>query len=290
MRTSVETVYAAGDVVNGPTKVIDAIAEGHRVAACVVRDLTGDASDLNELDQRSTALGNMPETMRRRVESKRRVRMEKLEFYEAVGTFDEVEAGYTEYEAAREAQRCLGCTTGARLDREKCASCLTCMRVCPHGAPMVKVGGYVYFDAEACHACGACASQCPAQAIHIEGHSEEEMDRRVELALNDPGLDTTLQFACGCTPNLPDLALPDPRTLTVTCLLRASERTVLHALNNGAQRVVFAGCVEVNCRYPYARALVARRMDAIRALLGAMGMEDAFVVPRESGDEEVHLR
>ena len=109
--------------------------------------------------------------------------MEKLEFYDAVKCFDEVELGYTEYEATREAQRCLGCTTGATVVREKCSACLTCVRVCPHGAPGVKVGGFLYFDAEACHACGACASQCPAQAISLVGHTEEDMDRKVERAL-----------------------------------------------------------------------------------------------------------
>lgn len=290
MRTSADRVYAAGDVVAGPTKVIDAIAEGRRVAACVVRDLTGDAGPLEEFERENSALGNLPEMMKQRVERRPRIQMEKLEFYEAVDTFDEIEFGYTEYEAAREAQRCLGCATGARLEREKCAACLTCLRVCPHGAPMIRVGGYVYFDAEACHACGACASQCPAQAIHLEGHSEEEIDRRTQLVLHNPGLDTTMQYECGCTPVLPDLGLSDPRTLTVTCLLRVSERAVLNALNNGAVRVVFAGCVEGNCRYPYARKLVARRMAAIRSTLAQMGMADAFIVPRESDEEEVHLR
>ncbi|MFA5844237.1 MAG: FAD-dependent oxidoreductase [Coriobacteriia bacterium] len=291
MKTSIEGVYAAGDVVTGPTKVIDAIAEGHRVAACVIRDLTGDTALLDGLDQESDTLGEVPESMRYKVVTRRRVQMERLEFYEAVGTFDEIEAGYTEYEAAREAQRCLGCTTGARLVREKCASCLTCVRVCPHNAPNVKYRGYLIFDAEACHACGACASQCPAHAINIEGHSEEEMDRRVETVLAGSAGDATMQFACGCTPLLPELGLSDPRTLTVTCLLRVSEATVLRALQHGAGRVVFTGCVEVNCRYPYARELVARREADIRALLRQMGMDDALIVPEATDEDEgVHLR
>ena len=39
LQTSAPGVYSAGDVVSGPTKIIDAIAAGHRVAACVLRDL-----------------------------------------------------------------------------------------------------------------------------------------------------------------------------------------------------------------------------------------------------------
>jgi formate dehydrogenase beta subunit len=290
LHTSVEGVYAAGDVITGPTKVIDAILSGHRAAACIISDLVGEESFLAELNEEAITLGQVPETMKSKIEMRRRVQMERLEFYEAVKSFDEIECGYTEYEAAREAQRCLGCTTGARLDREKCASCLTCIRVCPHHAPGVKVGGWLYFDAEACHACGACASQCPAQAIALEGHSEEEMTRRVEAALVHPTPSTTLAFACGGTSAMAHYA-GDVRTLTVSCLLRASERTVLEALSSGAERVIFTGCVESTCRYPYARDLVHQRAEKIRATLQELGMEKAFYIAGEIEEEDtVHLR
>ena len=288
--TSVPRVYAAGDVVTGPGVVVDAIAAGHRVAMCIVRDLTDDARPLANLVEESSVLGEVPRSMKSKLETRRRVQMEKLEFYEAVETFDEIEYGYTEYEAAREAQRCLGCTTGARLSREKCASCLTCLRVCPHGAPGVKIGGFLYFDAETCHACGACVSQCPAQAISLEGHSDQEMVQRVERVLYEPGFDTTLVFACGCTPNLPAIPGSDVRQITVTCLLRVAESTALKALQSGASRIAFTGCVEANCRYPHARSLVAQRTDKISATLHQLGMDKALIVPRESQEEDVHLR
>ena len=278
--TSVPRVYAAGDVVTGPSRVVDAIAAGHRVAMCIVRDLTNDARPLADLVEENTALGQVPQSMKSKLETRRRVQMEKLEFYEAVETFDEIESGYTEYEAAREAQRCLGCSTGARLTREKCASCLTCLRVCPHNAPGVKVGGFLYFDAETCHACGACVSQCPAQAISLEGHSDKEMMQRVERVLHEPGFDTTLAFACSCTPNLPAIPGNDVRQIPVTCLLRVAETTALKALQSGASRIAFMGCVEANCRYPHARTLVAARTEKIKATLHQLGMDKALIIPR----------
>jgi len=290
LKTSAPDVYSAGDVVSGPTKIIDAIAAGHRVAACLLRDLAERPEVLEELDQDSVVLGVVPDTMKAKTARQRRIRMEALEFYEAVGTFDEIEQGYTEYEAAREAQRCLGCTTGARLAREKCASCLTCMRVCPYGAPGVKVAGFLYFDAEVCHACGACASQCPAQAISLEGHSDEEMVRRVEAVLDGAGPDTTLVFSCGCTPVVPVIPGTTVKDLTVTCLLRVSEATALRALRSGAAHIAFAGCVESNCRYPHTRDLVAQRVEAIRAVLAQIGLEDRLIVTGASPEEDVHLR
>ena len=290
MQASAPGVYAAGDVVNGPTKVVDAIADGHKVAALVLRDLTQDTSMLETLIDEAEALGTVPDSMKSKLETHRRIEMEKLEFYEAVHTFEEIEQGYTEYEAAREAQRCLGCASGARLSREKCASCLTCMRVCPHNAPMIKVGGFLYFDADTCHACGACESQCPAAAISIEGHSEEDMMRRATRLLDGTGEDTTLVFACGCTPNLPRMPGAQVKTLTTRCLLRVSESTALKALQSGAARISYAGCVEATCRYPHARVLVQQRIDSLKDTLTQLGMEDRLILTHEGTDEDVHLR
>ena len=286
--TPVESVYAAGDVVAGPTKIIDAIAAGQRAAAVIMRDLIDNSSYLEELDEENTVLGEVPGHMASHIETHRRIRMETLEHFEAIQTLDEVELGYTEYEAAREAQRCLSCTTGARLAEEKCTSCLTCVRICPHGGAIIGADGRVHFDADACNACGACASQCPSQAISLEGFSEEDLAKRVERVLANAGMNTTLVFACGCTPILPELLGADARVITVTCLLRASERNVLEALQNGAARVMFAGCVESTCRFPHARDLVAQRQRKIIAALEDLRMEDAFVIEHETDDTELY--
>ncbi|MBA4370088.1 MAG: hypothetical protein C0418_00725 [Coriobacteriaceae bacterium] len=282
MRTPVERVYAAGDCVCGPTKVIDAIAEGHRAAAVIFRDLAGDDRPLVELDADAIAIGKVPEHVAHKLERKRRIQMERLEFYEACDSFDEVEFGYTQYEAAREAQRCLSCTTGARLTREKCAACLTCVRVCPHDVPSLQAGGYLYFDLDACHACGACVSQCPALALSLEGTSEAEMSRKMQRALEDHSVDATLAFRCGSAPGGFLHLGKDTTTLTQSCLLSVSERSVLEALQSGAAKVLFAECDAATCRFPHAQELVARSAERIRSILSQLGMEDAFeVVPVE---------
>jgi NADPH-dependent glutamate synthase beta subunit-like oxidoreductase len=290
LMTPTAGVYATGDVVSGPTKIIDAIAAGRHGAAILMRDLSGHEDALRELEEERAVLGKVPDAMASKIDTRRRIQMERLEFFEAVNTFREVELGYTEYEAAREAQRCLQCATGARLTREKCATCLTCVRVCPYGAPKIREGDYVYFDAEACHACGACASQCPARAIAIEGYSEDELTHRVEGLIAGHGIETTVMFACGCTPILPEIPNADVRTLTTTCLLRVSERNALETLRLGATAIVFAGCVESTCRFPHARALVAQRITRIEAMLSQIGMADSMIVIHEVDEEEAtHL-
>ena len=117
------------------------------------------------------------------------------------------------------------------------------------------------------------------------------MDRKVERTLLGARPDTTLLFECNSTPNIPLLYGGDVRELTVPCLLRVSERTVMRALRTGASRVAFTGCVESTCRYPHAREFVDQRAARIHAVLAQLGMADAFIMPKEQPAEELdHLR
>jgi len=70
----------------------------------------------------------------------------------------------------------------SKVNERKCVSCLTCMKVCPYGAPEVSVANgknRVEIQAAKCMGCGNCASECPARAIQL-GHF---MDRQVEAAI-----------------------------------------------------------------------------------------------------------
>jgi len=281
LEAGIPCVFAAGDAVHGPTKVIDAIAQGHRAAAAIVGRLTDDWQMLADLETESSKLGQVPDDVAVKLETRRRVQMERLEAYEARECFAEVEFGYTEYEAAREAQRCLSCTVGARLQREKCAACLTCARVCPHGAPVFQPGGYLYFSTEACHACGACAAECPAGAIQIEGCNDAELVRRVERSLARPEFDFTLAFVCGYSADLMDLLGPNAEIITVPCLLRVSERVVFEAVELGAARVVLSACREETCRFPHAIDIVAKRVAHIQHLAEEAGLGEVLVIAGE---------
>ncbi len=55
----------------------------------------------------------------------------------------------------------------ARVDRARCVSCLTCVRLCPFDAPYIKEEGGAYIDPDKCKACGICVIECPAKAISL---------------------------------------------------------------------------------------------------------------------------
>lgn len=59
-----------------------------------------------------------------------------------------------------------------------CVGCLTCVRVCPFGAPHVE-GGKSRIDPMVCQGCGICVSQCPATAIQLLNARGEQLAAQV---------------------------------------------------------------------------------------------------------------
>jgi heterodisulfide reductase subunit A len=55
----------------------------------------------------------------------------------------------------------------SRVDQDKCISCMTCVHVCPYGAPFCNLDGKGQIEAAKCMGCGICASECPACAIQL---------------------------------------------------------------------------------------------------------------------------
>jgi len=58
----------------------------------------------------------------------------------------------------------------AKVDPDKCVSCLTCLRVCPHDAPEIlrcqqRKKHLAYIEPLECMSCGICIALCPAKAI-----------------------------------------------------------------------------------------------------------------------------
>ncbi len=57
------------------------------------------------------------------------------------------------------------------VDSDKCVLCLTCMRVCPHGAIRIDREEKVAVSVpQACQKCGTCVGECPAEAIDLPDH------------------------------------------------------------------------------------------------------------------------
>ena len=68
----------------------------------------------------------------------------------------------------------------AEVDSEKCAACLTCVRVCPYCVPVINTDGVAQIDPAACQGCGICSAECPARAISLRHYLDKQIIRKVE--------------------------------------------------------------------------------------------------------------
>jgi len=66
------------------------------------------------------------------------------------------------------------------VDQEKCAACLSCVRVCPYNVPTINVEGAAEIEVAKCQGCGLCASECPAKAISLQHFTDEQIIAKCE--------------------------------------------------------------------------------------------------------------
>jgi len=109
LATNVPGVFAGGDFVTGPGMVVEAIAAGRRGAMAIDKYLRGDDSRVEIYDRKvEVAEGAAPE-LEESWELKPRSKVKTLPLPDRRASFDEIELGFTEDVARREAKRCLRC-------------------------------------------------------------------------------------------------------------------------------------------------------------------------------------
>lgn len=124
--TSAPGVFACGDVVRGPTMVVDASGQGKRAAEAMHHWLQGTEA----VEPAGQALGRIePDAVLARyesVETQDYLPLAELDPIQRVVDFREVELPYGEAEVIEAASRCLDCGI--------CCECQECVRACPADA------------------------------------------------------------------------------------------------------------------------------------------------------------
>jgi NADPH-dependent glutamate synthase beta subunit-like oxidoreductase len=124
LETSVEGVFAGGDVVTGGGLVVSAVGAGHEAAESIHRYLRG--IDIKE--GRPTLFHPIPSEAvdKTPYEVRPRAHMDKLDLSRSARSFDEVEKGFKEDIALTESDRCIGCGV--------CCECEQCVEACTREA------------------------------------------------------------------------------------------------------------------------------------------------------------
>ena len=109
LQTNKDGIFAGGDAVTGPATVVKAIAAGKKAAEMIDRYLTG--LELKVVEKKVEPVVRLSEEEIKKFVTELRQEMPKLPLEARTGNFDEVELGFDEDAAVKEAIRCLRCWT-----------------------------------------------------------------------------------------------------------------------------------------------------------------------------------
>ena len=73
----------------------------------------------------------------------------------------------------------------AVVEGERCAACLTCVRVCPYEVPVINIKGEAEIDLAKCKGCGSCAAECPARAIELMHFRDPQLWAKCQALIMD---------------------------------------------------------------------------------------------------------
>ncbi len=199
-------VFFGGDASLGPKNIITSVAQGHQAAIsihlmCEQKDMVNDRPS-PFVNLHSMKMGIHEWGYDSKVANDKRFAVPQADKSETLNNIKkEVELGYEEMEAFKEAQRCLNCDMQTVFDKDKCIECDACVDICPTDCitftinetdeddlrakltmPALNTDQDLYVsgllptkrvmvkDENVCLHCGLCAERCPTSAWDMMQH------------------------------------------------------------------------------------------------------------------------
>ncbi len=77
----------------------------------------------------------------------------------------------------------------SHVNPDHCAVCLTCVRACPYGVPVINEQHAAEINPALCHGCGICVAECPAKTITLYHYTHGQIMAKIEALpeAKDPG-------------------------------------------------------------------------------------------------------
>lgn len=271
-QTSIPSIFACGEITTPPGSAVEACASGQRAAKAVDAFLSGREIAID--DSLPPAIGEIPPATGEKVikVDRNAVVAEPPEARRTVLT--EVDHSYDPETAQAEARRCMSCGSGAEVLVDKCAACLTCLRVCPFDIP--EVTDVARISSALCQACGMCIAECPANAIVARGWDAKGLSAETARGIADGGAKIVAYLSGQHAPAGAWDGLQHPvegvRKVYLTSVSRLSAVDLLGAFTGGADGVIVAACREGTDRYPTTALRARKRVAQARRLLAEVGM------------------
>jgi NADPH-dependent glutamate synthase beta subunit-like oxidoreductase/Pyruvate/2-oxoacid:ferredoxin oxidoreductase delta subunit len=157
--TSVERVYAGGDVASMARFVTEAIGMGKRAAQEIDRVLRGSARGADAgADFGSERIVELAAINTFSYPGQARAVEQRLPAAQRLAGDAEVQIGFDLDQTLAETERCFSCGT--------CIQCDNCVHYCPDLAIKREAGGYVVLT-DYCKGCGLCIKECPTGSMKM---------------------------------------------------------------------------------------------------------------------------
>jgi formate dehydrogenase beta subunit len=201
-RSTNPKIFFGGDAAFGPKNIIWAVAHGHEAAVSIDKLLNGEDiahRPLPAVEVISQKMGIHEWSYDKDIASDKRYRVPLRDKVVALKDIRaEVELGYDDRLAFKEAQRCLNCDVQTVFESKLCIECDACVDICPMDsitftqngeeaelrrrltAPAhnltqdlyvvneLKTGRVMVKDEDVCLHCGLCAERCPTGAWDMQ--------------------------------------------------------------------------------------------------------------------------
>ena len=282
-QTNLPNVFACGEIVTPPGSVVEACQSGRRAAEAIDQYLSRGQVALD--DTIPPKIGTIPATTAEKVLKVERHPIPMEPAAKRRSCFDAIDHTLDIPAVLAEARRCMSCGSGAEVLVDKCAACLTCLRVCPFGIPVVTDVARIASDK--CQSCGICIAECPAKAIVYKGCEADDIAGRTANALASgrkvvayvggfAASDRQWQSAGGDVEGVGAIYLHSTSRLSVSDLL--------HALEAGADGVIVACLPGGHDRYPDVAHRTRLRVEQARQFLKDIDLPAERVVMADIGD------
>ncbi len=156
------------------------------------------------------------------------------------------------------------------IDKSKCAFCLTCLRLCPHGA--VTFHNRAEISSKSCQKCGICVAECPMAAISFQNFAPTSdsqttgADLPESLSTNCKGkiaLFLCSRSAAQAFKAVEFIYQDDVVVFEVNCAGSIEPQRLFEAIKSGACGVLVGGCYKGNCASLYGNVLCMGRIENI---------------------------
>lgn len=282
-QTSRPNVFACGEIVTPPGSAVEACAQGQRAAAAMDMYLRG--QDIVIDDEIPPAIDKLPDDTADKVIKVSRCTVQAAPPTGRSKNFEQVDYNLAVETAMIESRRCMSCGAGAEVLIDKCAACLTCLRVCPFDIPVVT--DVARIDSVLCQACGMCIAECPANAIVARGWDVKNLAEQTADALEQS---KTIAYVCGHHATAEAWSGQDKidgiAELYLPSMSRLSAAEILHTFEYGADRVIVVACEKDTDRYPNVTERIRKRIAQAREMLSEVGIDPACLQLIESANKD----